>query len=252
LLLGTHDPHVPHAPHARFVGKSGAGIRGDSIVQTDWLVGAVLDSIAKAGLEENTLVILTSDNGPTLFDGYLDGSVEAAGEHRAAGALRGGKYLVYEGGCRVPCVVRWPGKVAAGESDALFTLTDLLPSLASLCGILELPNGVGQDGIDLSSVLLDPSAKSARQGLVLQGIRNTLALLEGDWKYIPSNAHQLSEDIGRGANPLDTRFSQARIEENTLLNLANDPQETTNVLAQHPEKGAELAAKLAALTGSSD
>ena len=244
LLLGTHDPHVPHAPHARFVGKSQAGIRGDTIVQTDWLVGSVLESIQKAGLDETTLVIVTSDNGPTVFDGYFDGSVAAAGDHQSGGALRGSKYLVYEGGCRVPCVVRWPGTIAPGETDAMFTLTDLLPSLTTICGISGLPIDVGKDAIDLSDVLLDANAPSARTSVVLQGIWMTLALLDGDWKYVPANAHRVSQDFGRGADPRDKRFAQARIAEDILLNLRDDPAEATNVIKDHPQKAAELSAKL--------
>lgn len=245
LMLGTHDPHVPHAPHARFIGKSNAGTRGDTIVQTDWLVGAVLRSLQSAGVDEETLVIVTSDNGPTVFDGYFDGSVAAAGDHRPAGELRGSKYLVYEGGCRVPCVVRWPGKVEPGESDAMFTLTDLLPSLATVCGIETLPSDVGQDGLDLSTVLLDTNAKSARTDVVLQGIFKTLALLDGDWKYIQANDNRVSQDFGRGADPRDKRFAEARVPKDILLSLADDPAETTNVIKGHPQKAAELAAKLA-------
>ena len=245
LLLGTHDPHVPHAPHPRFVGKSRAGLRGDSIVQTDWLVGAVLDVIKTEGLDRETLVILTSDNGPAVFDGYFDGSLAALRDHRPAGDLRGGKYLVYEGGCRVPCIVRWPGKASPGESDAMFTLVDLVSSLATICGVQRLPADVGRDGMDLADVLLSPDATSPRTHVVLQGIRETLALLDGDWKYIPQNSDRVSSDIGRGADPRDARFSQALFSRDTLLNLRNDPAETTNLIDQHPVKAAELSALLA-------
>jgi arylsulfatase A-like enzyme len=249
LMLGTHDPHVPHAPHPRFAGKSQAGMRGDSIVQTDWLVGAVLDAIEQAGLDQETLVILTSDNGPTVFDGYFDGSVAQSVAHRPAGELRGGKYLVYEGGCRVPCIVRWPGRVAAGDSAAFFTLTDLLPSLAAICGIEALQPGSSPDGLDLSAVLLDPAAKSHRNEAVLQGIFSTLALVEEGWKFIPGNADRLAEGMGRGADPRDTRFRQARIERDELYDLHADPQETTNVIDDHREKATELADALARIVG---
>ena len=124
LYLGTHDPHVPHMPNPRFRGKSESGIRGDSIVQIDWLVGQVMDTLERLDIEDNTLVIFTSDNGPVLFDGYFDGSVESVGDHEPAGGLHGWKYLVYEGGTRVPLIARWPGKIQPDSSDQMFCLVD--------------------------------------------------------------------------------------------------------------------------------
>lgn len=234
LMLGLHDPHVPHAPHPRFVGKSKAGLRGDSIVQLDWLVGEVLKAIDESPGGENTLVLFTSDNGPTIFDGYDDGSVEANGDHTPAGPLRGSKYLVYEGGCRVPTLVRWRGRVAPGVSGAFFTLTDLLPSFATLAGIEVLPEGVGQDGIDLANVLVDAAAESTRESAILQGIGNRLAVVTSDWKYIPKNADGKPTDIGRGANPLDKRFTDAKSYEDALYDLKAEESERTNVIDSHP------------------
>lgn len=235
LMLGLHDPHVPHAPHPRFVGKSNAGIRGDSIVQLDWLVGEVLDAIDRSPGGENTLVLFTSDNGPTVFDGYDDGSVQANGDHTPAGPLRGSKYLVYEGGCRVPTLVRWRGRVAPGVSDAFFTLTDLLPSFASLAGVGTLPEGVGQDGMDLSDCLVDAAAESTRESAILQGIGNRLAVVTPRWKYVAKNADGAPTDIGRGANPLDKRYADAKSYEDALYDLGVEESERTNVLDAQPE-----------------
>ncbi|QDT69432.1 Arylsulfatase [Planctomycetes bacterium MalM25] len=241
LMLGLHDPHVPHAPHPRFVGKSNAGIRGDSIVQLDWLVGAVLDAIDKSPGAENTLVLFTSDNGPTVFDGYDDGSVQANGDHTPAGPLRGSKYLVYEGGCRVPTLVRWRGRVTPGVSDAFFTLTDLLPSLATLAGVEALPEGVGQDAIDLADCLVDADAESTRESAILQGIGNRLAVVTRDWKYVPKNADGAPPtDIGRGADPLDKRFVDRKSYEDALFDLPSDESESSNAIESHPEVARRL------------
>ncbi len=114
LYFATHDIHVPRVPHPRFVGKSGMGPRGDAIVEFDWSVGEVLKTLDEANLTDNTLVILTSDNGPVIDDGYQDQAVEKLGDHKAAGPYRGGKYSKFEGGTRVPLIVRWPGHVKPG------------------------------------------------------------------------------------------------------------------------------------------
>ena len=119
LYFATHDIHVPRVPHPRFAGKSGMGPRGDAIVEFDWSVGEVLDALDENGLAENTLVILTSDNGPVVDDGYRDDAVEKLGGHKPAGPFRGGKYSIFEGGTRVPFIVRWPGRVKPGTSKAL-------------------------------------------------------------------------------------------------------------------------------------
>ncbi len=129
LYFATHDPHVPRVPHPRFLGKSGCGVRGDVIVQLDWCVGEVLAALDRLHLATNTLVILSSDNGPVLDDGYADGAVRDLNGHKPAGPLRGGKYSIYEGGTRVPFLVRWPGRVKPGLSDALICQVDLLKSL---------------------------------------------------------------------------------------------------------------------------
>ena len=135
LEFATHDIHVPRVPHPRFVGKSGCGTRGDAIVQLDWCVGQLLDTLDRLNLTENTLVLFTSDNGPVVDDGYQDGAVVDLNGHRPAGPFRGGKYSNFEGGTRVPLIVRWPDRVPAGrESDALVSQVDFLASFAALTG----------------------------------------------------------------------------------------------------------------------
>lgn len=245
LLLGLHDPHKPHAPHARFVGQSQAGLRGDSIVQLDWVVGEVLAALDRAGVAENTLVLFTSDNGPVLFDGYFDGSAESNNTHRPAGPWRGWKYLRYEGGTRVPLLARWPGRVQPGVSSTMVSLLDFFPTIAAATG-QPYPPTAGHDGQNLLPAVRGDANAPGRSDLVLHGIGNVLALRAGDWKYIPANT-DTATGIGRGANPRDQRFAQARVPEDLLFNLVEDPGETTNLAATHPDKLAELKARLAEL-----
>lgn len=245
LLLGTHDPHVPRAPAPRFRGQSAAGIRGDAIVQLDWMVGEVLFALERSGHAGDTIVLFTSDNGPVLFDGYFDGAAEANSAHRAAGPWSGWKYLRYEGGVRVPLILRWPGRVQPGVSEALVSLLDFFPTLAAAIE-QPYPATAGRDGENLLPALRGDQGARGRAELVLHGIGNVLALRAGDWKFIPANA-DTATGIGRGADPRDQRFGQARVENDLLFNLANDPGETTNLAESHPEKLTELRARLAAI-----
>jgi len=248
LYLGTHDPHVPRAPHPRFRGKSGCGIRGDAVVEIDWMVGEVMGALDRLEIADNTLVILTSDNGPVLFDGYSDKSPEEQNGHQPAGGLRGWKYLVYEGSCRVPLIARWPGHIQPRVSDQMFNLVDLFSTFASIAG--QAPPGKNApDSIDLSDVLLGRTGKNIRDFTVLHGISDALALRQGDWKYIPANAKAGASGMGSGAKAGDSRFAESRIPEALLFNLAMDPGERKNVIRQFPEKAAELQQRLDAIKG---
>ena len=111
LYYGLHQPHVPRVPNERFVGKSGMGPRGDAILEADWCVSEFLKELDKLGLTENTIVIFTSDNGPVLDDGYKDQAEELVGDHKIAGPLRGGKTSMFDGGTRIPLMLRWPARV---------------------------------------------------------------------------------------------------------------------------------------------
>ena len=110
LYFGTNDVHVPRYPHPRFRGQTDMGLRGDAIVQFDWSVGEIVKALEKAGIRENTLIIVTSDNGPVVDDGYADQAVEKLKNHKPWGPFRGGKYSAYEAGTRVPFIVNWQGR----------------------------------------------------------------------------------------------------------------------------------------------
>lgn len=232
LYFATHDPHVPRVPHPRFVGKTKMGPRGDAIIQADWQVGEVLAALDRLKLADKTLVIFSSDNGPVVDDGYRDDAVTKLGDHRPAGALRGGKYSIFEGGTRVPLIVRWPGRVKPGTSDALISQVDLLASLAALLG-QKLGAADAPDSMNVLPALLG-KAKTGRAQLVEQA--GTLALREGPWKYIePSRGARFNAntntELGNDTNA-------------QLYNLATDLSERDNVAAKFPQRAKRMAARL--------
>ena len=181
LFFSFNEPHVPRIPHPRFQGATDLGARGDTIVQMDWMTGRIMEEIKTLGLERNTLVIFTSDNGPVLNDGYEDGAVELLGDHTPWGPFRGGKYSAYEAGARVPTIVYWPGKTGNGTSDALVSQVDIVASLASLVGV-DLPDSVAIDSRNLLDTWLGNSS-TGRDYLFKQSIP-TMAVRQGLMKYI--------------------------------------------------------------------
>lgn len=232
LYFATHDPHVPRVPHPRFVGKTSLGPRGDSITQADWCVGEILAALDRLKLTNETLVIFTSDNGPVVDDGYNDDAVARLGGHKPAGPLRGGKYSNFEGGTRVPFIVRWPGRIKRAVSDALVSQVDLLASFAALTG-QKLAAVDAPDSHDMMPALLGKS-KTGRKHLVEQA--GALSLRQGRWKYIePNNRPQIDQntntELGNDSTP-------------QLYYLADDPGETRNIAAQHPNTVKGMAAVL--------
>ena len=233
LEFAAHDPHVPRVPHPRFVGKSGCGTRGDVIVQFDWCVGRMLSTLEKLNLTSNTMVVLSSDNGPVLNDGYDDGAVEDLNGHRPAGALRGGKYILYEGGTRVPFLLSWPGRVAPGVSDALVCLVDLPASFAALTG-QSIPAGDAPDSRNILPALLGES-RTGRDTLVEHDGFDVLAFRDGLWKYIQPDLRPQ-----RGLIP-DRPFYAPGGE---LYDLGLDLGEKKNLNAALPEMSRKLSGEL--------
>ena len=129
LYFATNDVHVPRFPHQRFRGKSSMGMRGDAIVQFDWSVGKIMETLDKLGIADNTIILLTSDNGPVVDDGYQDQAEELLNGHKPAGPWRGNKYSAFEGGTAIPVIVRWPKNVKAGQTSDV-----LMSHLANLLG----------------------------------------------------------------------------------------------------------------------
>jgi arylsulfatase A-like enzyme len=231
LYFATHDIHVPRVPHKRFVGATQMGPRGDAIAEFDWTVGQVLDTLERLKLTRNTLLVVTSDNGPVVDDGYQDQAVEKLGEHRPAGPLRGGKYSAYDGGTRVPFVVRWPGAVKPGVSSAPLSQIDLLASLASLTG-QPLPAAAAPDSFNVLPALLGKS-KTGRPHIVEHA--NALSLIVGDWKVIQARNGQKRNQTGNetGNDPAPQ-----------LFDLRRDLGEQTNLASKEPDRVKQMLAML--------
>lgn len=180
LYYGLHQPHVPRVPNERFVGKSGMGPRGDVILEADWCVKEFLEEIDRLGLTDNTLVILTSDNGPVLDDGYKDFAEEMVGKHKPAGPFRGWKTTMLNGGTCIPFLLRWPAKIVPCVSDTFVCQMDLLASLAALTGQVYNEKTDSQNTL---SAFMGKTDKG-RKELIIEGMYN-YALRVGDWVMIP-------------------------------------------------------------------
>ena len=237
LFFSSHDLHVPRLPHERFQGATSLGFRGDSIVQLDWCVGELVAALDRLGLDEETLIVFCSDNGPVLDDGYADGALARNGGHRPAGPFRGGKYSVFEGGVRTPFITCWPGRIEPGVSDAVVCTIDLPASLAALAGV-EIPAGACPDSVNLAPALRGEPGAAGRDELVVQNNGAAFALIRGRWKL-----HR--HDGGRTSNlVVEAPLTGTPVPRLALFDLEADPRETTNLAAEHPGIAARMAGRL--------
>jgi len=226
LYIASQCIHVPRVPNQRFRGKTALTYRGDSMVEFDWMTGEIMRSLEEAGLTKNTIVIFSSDNGPVYDDGYDDGTEvnKSSGEvdrgHDGSGIWRGGKYQIYEGGTRLPLIIRWPAQIQPGTSDALVSQIDFLASFAQLLGV-ELPKNAARDSRNTLNAFLGKDPKG--NDYIIEEAKG-LALREGDWKYIQGNE-------GRAAS-------------GKLYYLKDDPSEQKNIVADQPERASEMDVKL--------
>jgi len=232
LFFASHDIHVPRMPHERFQGKSGLGFRGDAILELDWCVGELLDTLDEHNLAENTLVIFCSDNGPVLDDGYVDGAVEQLGDHKPAGPYSGGKYSVLEGGTRTPLITRWKGKIQPGVSDEIVCTIDFPASFAALTG-QELPDDGCLDSFNVLGAFLGEAGAKGRDHLIQQdnGRWGNYGYREGDWKLVRQTKKGGSKAKAAAA-PLN------------LYDLSKDPGEKNNLVEAQPDRAKEMSATL--------
>ena len=235
LYYALQQPHVPRTPHPRFVGSSGMGPRGDVIVEADWCIGELLTTLEAEGLIENTLIILSSDNGPVLNDGYYDDAVEKLGDHTPWGPLRGGKYSLFEAGTRVPFISYWAGHIEPGVSDALVSQIDIFSSIAQLTGS-ELR---GPDSEELWDVF-SGKIEQGREALVLEATTRT-AFRKGDWVMIPPYD-------GPAVNT-SVNIELGNASAYQLYNLATDLGQQNNLAESEPQKLAEMQADFVRIRG---
>lgn len=186
MYFATNDVHVPRFPHSRFRGKSSMGLRGDAIVQFDWSVGQLVKALKELEIYDNTLIILSSDNGPVIDDGYEDHAEELLGGHYPSGPYRGNKYSAFEGGTMVPAIVSWPkGIQVKGESDVLLSQIDWMASLGELIHA-RLPKGSAPDSYNSLDNLLGYT-KTDRPWVVELAANHVLSVRTRDWKFIEAN-----------------------------------------------------------------
>ena len=226
LYIPHPQPHVPLFASSDFNGSTGEGLYADVITEIDFSVGRILDALEKNGISENTIVVFTSDNGPWLSYG------EHAGE---SGIYREGKGTAWEGGQRVPCIVKYPHEISAGTViDEPLMGIDWLPTFANLTNSKLSSNKI--DGKNIWPLLTSETNKSPHEALFFYYKQNELhAVRSGDWKlYFPRSYRSLNGRPG-GKDGIPVKYDQNIVSENELYNLKIDPKELNNVLNNYPE-----------------
>lgn len=237
LYYALQQPHVPRIPNPRFVGKSGMGPRGDVILEADWTIGQFMKTLENVELLENTLIVLSSDNGPVINDGYYDDAVEKLGNHKPAGPLKGGKYSLFEAATRVPFIVSWKGKLKPSTSNALVCQIDLFSSLAVLVGS-DLRT---DDSQNILKTFIGKNNKG-RENLVLEANFKT-AFVKGDWVLIPPyKGPKVSADVN---------IELGNSKEFQLYNLKNDLGQNDNLAKSNPKKLKEMISDFGKIDGAS-
>jgi arylsulfatase A len=229
LYLAHTMPHVPLFVSNKFKGKTGQGLYGDVVAEIDWSVGRVLDAIKRAKLDDNTLVIFTSDNGPWMSYGNHAGS---------RGEFRESKGTAFEGGVRVPFVARWPGRIPRGAVGSLPAMTiDLLPTFAKLSGAAVSEERI-IDGRDIWPLLTNaPDAQAPHDALYFYWGTELHAVRSGRWKLHLAHPYRALERPGQDGSP--GTFVQKTIEM-SLFDLESDPGESIDVASRHPDVVAQL------------
>jgi len=234
LYFPLPSPHAPIIPNDEFLGKSEAGGYGDFVYQTDWVAGQVLNALKEHGFEENTLVIFSSDNGPEKYAFARARDYD----HFSMGELRGLKVDIWEGGHRVPTIIKWPGKVQAGSvSDKLISQLDFMPTLATIADI-ELPGNSAPDGYNILPTLLGESYDLPERDVLIHNTWEDMwAVRQANWLYLDDSTGegrvmpQYFKDL-RGYTDFET--------DGLLFNLAEDPGQRVNLYEKYPEKVAQM------------
>ena len=228
MYLCTNDVHVPRFPHPRFRGKSPMGLRGEAILQFDWTVGEICAALRRLGIADNTLLIITSDNGPVLDDGYDDMAESLAGDHSPGGPYRGAKYSAYEAGSRIPFIVSGTPLTAKGKvSHALVSHIDAVASLATLVGS-PVPENAAPDSRPFLDTWLGRSQRSCPYAVKMAQNRS-LTLRTPDWKLIEPSQ-------GPAMIPWGPKVETGYRPEPQLFRMKHDAGEQTDLAKRHPRR----------------
>ena len=235
LYFPMPAPHTPILPTKEFQGKSGTNEYGDFVLQVDWTVGQVMEAIKRNGLEKNTLVIFTSDNGCSP---KADFEELAQFEHDPSYVFRGTKADIFEGGHHIPFITRWPSRIQAGSTcDDTICLTDLMATAAEIAGCT-LPNDAGEDSVSILPDLLGTATAPVREATVHHSINGSFSIRRGKWKL------ELCPGSGGWSDPKPNSEQAKKLPKIQLYDLSNDIGETTNVQDKHPDVVKRLTAML--------
>ena len=231
LYLPLNAPHTPILPTPEWLGKSGLTPYADYVMQTDWSIGQVMDAVEKAGLTEDTLIVVTSDNGcspSAKFDEL------AAKGHNPSYVFRGNKADIFDGGHRVPFIVRWPARVKAGsKSDQVVCLLDFMATAAEIVGV-KLPDTAAEDSVSFLPALLGKDTGPLREAIVHHSINGSFCIRQRTWKL------ELCADSGGWSAPRPNTKEARELPPLQLYDLSTDIGEKKNVQAEHPEIIARL------------
>lgn len=266
LFLALTAPHTPTSPGVDWRNKSKLGVYGDFVMEVDHSVERVINALKAKGLDENTLVVFSSDHGPAPYAGNILQATPAqiqqleASGHYPSGPHRGYKFSVYEGGLRVPLIARWPGVIPEGqECDALVGLNDLFATFADLANA-KLAEDEGPDSISFSKLLRDPSGQAARQNLVMQSVVS-FVVRYGNWKLCvcPGSGTPANAEVAAGNDPMPNEAWRKALDQFEgkptnpdllrspfvqLFDLTTDLHEDHNLAALHPDRVKQMVAIL--------
>ena len=266
LFLALTAPHTPTSPGVKWQGRSELGVYGDFVMEVDHSVERVMKALKNRGLEENTLVLFSSDHGPASYAGNILKATPAqmlqleAKGHHSNGPHRGYKFSVYEGGLRVPLIARWPGVIAEGSTcDALVGTNDLMATLAEISGAM-LGGEEAPDSISFANLLHNPIAEGTRKNLIMESVVH-FVVRDGPWKLClcPGSGVPAGSEVAAGNDPMPDVAWAAALDlfdgtptESDLLkspfvqlfDLSNDLNEDRNLAAEHPDRVEAMVALL--------